>query len=103
MDALANLIEFVKEGTVYTIDSSEPNEERGSELLVTSVSSSMFGSGDPGFRSKRVKGGGESYFRWPKEGSDFEVDGTTLRIYNPSHAYNGGRRTLTHTFTFRNP
>lgn len=32
-----------------------------------------------------------SYISWPKEGDDFEVSGTTLRIFKPYHAYTGGR------------
>ena len=83
------------------VKSWEANEG-GHDGVITEVSNNMFGTGEAGYHSEG-KGGRKSYYCWPKEGSDFEIDGLTLRLYNPSHAYVGGRRAITHEFTYSPP
>lgn len=96
MKALALLRERVNVGTmVYVTNHAHLFDSGVSEIV--ELSHNMHGSGEPGYHS--VRGGKRSYFLWPKEGDDFEVSGSELRIYNPNSAYTGGR-SLTLTLRF---
>lgn len=81
MNALRALIDQVQPGWTVEVTNHDYIAESGT-ATVTSVS-------DTQLRSRRGKQ--ERHFNWPAEGSDFEVDGLTLRTYNPRHAYTGGR------------
>lgn len=97
--ALNALIEQVQPGWTVHHTSHEANEHSGL-ATITRVSASLYGSG-PGYTS--AEGKRRSYYMWPTEGDDFEADGLTLRIYNPSHAYVHGGRALTHEFRYAPP
>lgn len=60
--------------------------------------------GGPAYMSREVGGGRREFrYQWPVKGDDFEVDGLTLRVFNPSHAYVHGGRAIVLTLTFRPP
>ncbi|MDQ1041519.1 hypothetical protein QFZ75_008021 [Streptomyces sp. V3I8] len=99
MAALVALIDQVAPGWTVHHTSQEANEGGGT-AVVDHVSAHLYGGG-PGYTSKQGKR--SSYHVWPTEGADFEVDGLTLRVYNPSHAYVNGRRALTHEFRYAPP
>ncbi|MFB7858819.1 hypothetical protein [Rhodococcus qingshengii] len=61
-------------------------------------------AGGPAYMSREISGKRREFrYQWPLEGDDFEVEGTTLRIYNPAHAYVNGARAIVLTLVFSPP
>lgn len=101
LSALAALVEQVAPGWTVDITNHDYITASGRKVI-TAVRESLYGGG-PGFTDRAEKGRQEGYYAWPSEGDDFEVDGLTLRVYNPSHTYVGGRRAITLTMVFAPP
>jgi hypothetical protein len=107
--ALRALIDQVQPG--WTVEHTNHDYITGSgRSTVLSLSDNLHGSGEAGYTAKLdrpVRNQGRTFtttsLAWPKEDADFEVHGLTLKIFNPSHAYAGGRRALTHEFTYAPP
>ena len=99
MKALAALRESVTPGTVVQVVNHDYMPGSGTRKVL-SVSDNLYGSGRPGYISSGETKDERYSFVWPQDGDDFEVDGNELRIYNPSHAYVGGRRTISLTMKF---
>lgn len=111
MKALAELIERVQVGTFLQSVGYDANTGE-SFGHVTHVSDDLYRSGRAGIihtLNKPVRNQGRTftsgYLMWPQEGDDFEIDGDTLKMFNPSHPYVGGRRAIVSkvTFTFVPP
>lgn len=93
--ALAALIAEVQPGWTMDVTNHDYPAD-GGRHVVTEVSTNVHGSG-PGLHSRRKRTGRPataSYLIWPTPERDFEVEGRTLRIYNPDHAYVHGNRAL---------
>lgn len=114
MAALNALRERVAEGTRYTLTDHDYIAHSGDRVVTRTYvmddqtwrnrktgETGVTSKGGPAFNSRPAKGSGpESYYQWPtSEDDDFEVEGTTLRVYKPYHAYTGGRAIIL-TFEF---
>lgn len=115
MEALGALVGRVEVG--WTVDVTNHDYIKDSGVRVIE---SLFTTPDQTYRWKGedhlMRKGGPGYiargrgkdrrafrYQFPVEGDDFEVEGDTLKIFNPSHAYVYGNRAITLTLVFRPP
>lgn len=98
MDELQELIKTITPGTRVKSTGYDANDPGGtSTVLKVTAREITFKLDRPVRNQGRVFG--TSYLRLDTL-EDYEIEGRVLKLYNPSHAYNGGRRTLTKTIEF---
>lgn len=113
MNALQALIEQIEPGWTVDVTDYDYGAHSGRRTITRTYTMAdqtyrhegrthVARKGGPAYNSKGPNGR-EYYYQFPVEGDDFEVDGLTLRIFNPSHAYVGGRRAITHEFRYSPP
>ena len=93
--ALQELIRTVKVGDRIDLVDHDYYKHTGPRV-VTGVTDEML-------HTQRTRNGVGSYMRWPTDGDptqDFEVEGRTLKIFNPKHAYVHGNRAIVLELTF---
>lgn len=84
LEALRDLIERVSPGWLVDTTNHDYINDSGTSIVTANTGTILRGEGTGG--AKR-----SWYMSWPLPGEDFEMDGNTLRIYTPYHAYTGGR------------
>jgi hypothetical protein len=99
MDELRELIGTVTPGTRVTITNHDYTNDSGTGTVEKIDSHGLLTR-----RDKPLKSQGRSfrtsYLGWGSPDMDLEVEGRTVRVYNPSHAYVGGRRAIILTLEF---
>ncbi|MFJ2778139.1 MULTISPECIES: hypothetical protein [unclassified Kitasatospora] len=92
MRKLRELIEEVRPGWRVEVTNHDYIKD-SRQTTVTHLLDDVYGSGRPGYIARidgpAVKSQGRSfttsYFTWPQDGDDFEVQGLTLRRYRQSY------------------
>ncbi|MBD3004567.1 hypothetical protein [Streptomyces sp. 5-10] len=115
MDALRELWERVEEGWRVKVTNHDYAMDGGERIVTLKFTmpdqtyradgrTHLIRKGGPAFLSREVNGRRREFrHELPVEGDDFEVEGRTLRIYNPSHAYVHGGRAIVLTLEFQPP
>lgn len=98
MDELRRFVESLTPGTRVRVTGYEANGHGGMATVQRTDAEAVHFRLDRPVRSQGMSWI-TSYLPWALL-EDYELEDRTLRVYNPSHAYNGGRRTLSKTFEF---